>query len=227
MVVRAGPHDRVAERPLRVDAGQRHDLVPGRERRLRLGDHHVPLAQDRHERGVGWQAELVEGLARVRGLLGEPHLDQRDLPALQPQEADQVPDRHRLLDHRRQDVRRRDGRVDAPLLVEQPLVLGVVHAGEHAGDTELLLGEQRRHEVVLVVTGGGHHDVGRPNVGLLEDAGLARVAVHDPRVRGPRVELLRELAALLHERHVVSPLGEILGEMAPDRTAARDDDLHA
>ena len=70
-------------------------------------------------------------------------------------------------------VRRRDGDVDAPQLVEHPLVLRVVHPGDDARHAELLLGEQRHDEVVLVVAGDGGDDVG-----LLDDAG-----------RGQRVEL--------------------------------------
>ena len=54
---------------------------------------------------------------------------------------------------------RGDGDVDAPRLVEHPLVLRVVHAGDRAGDAELGLGQQRDDEVRLVVAGRRHDDV--------------------------------------------------------------------
>jgi hypothetical protein len=123
-------------------------------------------------------------------------------------------------------VRRRHRRVHPPLLVEEPFVLRVVHPSEDPGDAELLLGEQRGHQVVLVVTGGGDHDVRRPHVGLLQDARLASVAVHDPGVRRPVAELLRQVPALLHQRDVVPTLGQILGEVPTHRAAAGDDHPH-
>ena len=227
LLVRCRPHHGVAERSLGVDAGQGHDLVARREGRLRLRDHHVSIAKDRDQRRVGREAQLVERSAGVGRILGQAHLDQRDLPALEPEEAHEVADRDRLLDHRGQDVGRRHGCVHAPLLVEEPLVLGVVHAREHPRYAELLLREQRRHEVVLVVAGRGDDHVGGPHVRLLEDARFARVAVHHVGVGRPVLELLREVAPLLDERHVVAPLGQVLGEVPSHRTTTGHDDLHA
>ena len=57
-------------------------------------------------------------------------------------------------------VRRRHRDVDAPHLVEHPLVLRVVDPGDDPRHAELLLGQQRDDEVVLVVAGDGGDDVG-------------------------------------------------------------------
>ena len=76
------------------------------------------------------------------------------------------PTRHRFLDECGEHPRGGDGDVDAPRLVEQPLVLRVVDAGDHALDAELGLGEQREDEVGLVVAGGRDHDVVVLQLGL-------------------------------------------------------------
>ncbi len=95
-----------------------------------------------------------------RRVVGEGDLDQVGLAPLELQEPHQRPDRDRLLDQGGEQVGRRDGDVDAPRLVEQPPVLRVVDPGDDPGDGELHLGQQGHDEVVLVVAGGGDHDVG-------------------------------------------------------------------
>ena len=92
-------------------------------------------------------------------VVGEGHLDQAGLTALELEDAHQAADGDRLLDQRGDEVRGRHREVDAPVLVEQPLVLRVVHPGDHARHRELLLGEQRDDEVVLVVAGRGDDHV--------------------------------------------------------------------
>jgi hypothetical protein len=73
-----------------------------------------------------------------------------------------------LLDEGGHQARRRDRHVDAPGLVEHPLVLRVVDACHGAGHPELGLGQQREHEVDLVVTGGRDDDVTVLQAGLVE-----------------------------------------------------------
>ena len=67
--------------------------------------------------------------------------------------------------------------VDAPQLVEHPLVLRVVDPGDDARHAELLLGQQRHDEVVLVVAGDGGDDVGLLDARRGERVELAGVAV--------------------------------------------------
>ena len=52
----------------------------------------------------------------------------RTVAAFELQDADEAADRHRFFDERGDEVRRRHGEVDTPVLVEQPFVLRVVHA---------------------------------------------------------------------------------------------------
>ena len=88
-------------------------------------------------------AEVDDLLAVGRRALGEAHLGQPGLAALERQQADERADADRLLDQRGDEVRRRHRDVDAPQVVEHPLVLRVVHPGDDPGHAELLLGEQR------------------------------------------------------------------------------------
>src|SRR5205823_8737949 len=112
--------------------------------------------------------------------------------------------------------------------VEQPLVLRVVDAGDDARDTELLLGEQRHHEVVLVVTGDRSDDVGLREPRLLELADLARVghAEVDTEVLLRLPGLLHHLATDVEHEHVVSRLGEVGRHVLADLAGADDDDAH-
>ena len=73
-------------------------------------------------------------------------------------------------------MRGRDGHVDSPGLVEQPFVAGIVDAGDDTRRGELGLGQQRQHDVGLVVAGRGDHHVELLEMHLLEQAQLARVA---------------------------------------------------
>ena len=100
-----------------------------------------------------------------RRVLGQGDLDQVGVAALELEQPDQRADRDRLLDQGGEQLGRRHRDVDAPALVEQPLVLRVVDPGHHPGHGELLLGQQRDDEVVLVVAGGRHHHVDRGQPG--------------------------------------------------------------
>ena len=119
------------------------------------------VADHRHHRRVAGEAGLGDRCPEERGVLAERDLDQTGPTALEGQQPDEGADRDGLLHERGEQVRSRHRHVDTPRLVEQPLVLGVVDPGEHPGDAELLLGQQRDDEVVLVVAGDRDEHVGR------------------------------------------------------------------
>ena len=102
-------------------------------------------------------------------------------PPLELEQPHQPADAHGLVDERRDEVRGRHRDVDAPRLVEHPLVLRVVDARDDPRDRELLLREQRHDEVVLVVAGRGDDDVA-----ALEARPPSATRPRTRRRRGPR-----------------------------------------
>jgi len=141
---------------------QDEDLVAGLEAGVAPRDDHPVVAEHGHHGGVPGQAELDDLLVARRAVAGQRHLDEARPPALERQQPHQRADADRLLDQGGEQVGRGHGHVDAPVLVEHPLVLRVVDPGHDAGDGELLLGQQADDQVVLVVAGdrrrggGGH-----------------------------------------------------------------------
>ena len=109
---------------------------------------------------------------------GQRDLHEVGLALPQRHQPHQVAHRDRLLDQRREQARGGDRDVDAPVVVEQPLVARVVHPGDDPAHRELGLGQQRHHEVDLVVAGGRDHDVAALQAGLLQRGELAGVGVH-------------------------------------------------
>ena len=107
------------------------------------------------EHGVGGPVDVADAPAGERAALGESDLDHRGAALLELEDAHEVADAHGLLDERRHEPGRRHRDVDAPRLVEHPLVLRVVDPGDGARHAELGLGQQGEHEVGLVVAGGG------------------------------------------------------------------------
>ena len=77
-------------------------------------------------------APALDGLAAPRGVVGQRDLDEVGLPLAEAHQPYQVTDGHRLLDERRQHPRCGDRHVDAPILVEQPLVARIVDPGHDA-----------------------------------------------------------------------------------------------
>ena len=133
------------------------------------------VADDADEHAVGGQVHLVDAAADERRVSGQRQLDHRRLALLELEQAHEVTDADGLLDERRHEPRRRDGDVDAPAVVEHPLVLRVVDACDGARHAELGLGEQRDDEIDLVVTGRADDDVGCLELGLVQRRDLARV----------------------------------------------------
>ena len=55
-----------------------------------------------------------------------------------------------------------------PQALHRKFVAGILHAGDGLGDTEELLGDLAGDQVVFVVVGHGHKDVGSPGFCLFE-----------------------------------------------------------
>ena len=126
----------------------------------------MPVAHEGDDRGAAGQSELAEGVRRAAGdSSARVTSTSRVLPPSNCRSRTSTPTETASSTRAGEQLRGRHGDVDAPGLVEQPVVLRVVDAGDDPGDGELLLGEQRDDEVVLVVAGHGDHDVGLVEVG--------------------------------------------------------------
>ena len=155
---------------------------------------------------------------------GQRDLHEVGLALTQRHQPHQVADGHRLLDQRGEQAWGGDRDVDAPVVVEQPLVARVVHPGDHPAHRELGLGQQRHHEVDLVVAGRGDDDVAVLQARLLQRGELAGVGVHPlGRLDGLGLDVA-ELA--LDEHHLVLALHQLDGDGAADRPGPRDRDAH-
>ncbi|AYN31875.1 hypothetical protein DUI70_1372 [Streptomyces albus] len=131
------------------------------------------------------------------------------------QQPHQVADADRLLHEGGHQARGGDRDVHAPGLVEQPLVLRVVHPGHHARHPVLRLRQQRDDQVDLVVAGRGDHDVAALQRGLVEGGDLAGVGEQPLRLR---YALDRDRGRrLVDEQDLVA----VLQQLARDGTAHR------
>ena len=121
------------------------------------------------------QLEVANRAPGARRTVGQGDLDQVRLALAEGEEPHDVADLDRLLDERGEHPRGRDGDVHAPCLGEQPLVGRVVDAGDDSPHRELGLGQQRHHEVDLVVAGRADDDVVLLELGVLEVRHLAGI----------------------------------------------------
>ena len=183
----------------------------------------MSFPDDGDDRGVPGHAELGDGLTGGRRALGQGDLHEPGV--LELQESDEGADRHRLLHEGGEQVGRGHRDVDAPRLVEQPLVVRVVDARDHARHSELLLRQQRDDEVVLVIAGCGDDDVDAFEAGLVQRADLARVGDEPLHVeRGAQAG--DEVGVLLDEHDLVAGVAEVAGDVDADVPRSGDGDLH-
>ena len=101
----------------------------------------------------------------------------------------------------------------------------MVHARDDARYAELLLGEQRDHEVVLVVTGRGDDDVARLQSGGAQRVDLARVRDHELHASSSW-QTLCDVVALLDQQHLVSGAAQVVGDEEADVAGTGDRDPH-
>ncbi len=177
--------------------------------------------------------ELPDRGADDGRVVGQGDLHQPGPALLQLEEADEAAHRQGLLGQGQDQVRGGHRHVDTPVLVEQPLVLGVIDPGHHPGHGELLLGQQRDHQVVLVVAGGRHHDVDRADVGLPQRRHLAGVggppldaAAVAPRAGEGGGGAADHARVLLDDQDLVAGHGEVVGDELADVAGAGDGNLH-
>ena len=146
---------------LGVGRDEHQHLVARLERGVAPGHDETVAPDHRHDDGVAGEVQVGDGGVVGRGVLGQRDLDQVGGAPLELEEADERAHRDGLLHQRGQQLGRRDRDVHPPALVEEPLVLRVVDPGHDAGHRELLLGQERDDEVVLVIAGRRHDDVDR------------------------------------------------------------------
>ncbi len=203
LAVDTGAHADLADLVLRIGVTSASTSSPGSNRLSPRGTTRWSVAQDRHDRGLAGDRESRRSSCRR---LGRPSArvtsTSRARPSSKRRISMSLPTLTASSTIAVISVRGRDEDVDAPVLREHPLVLGVVDPGDHPGHPELLLGEQRHHEVVLVVTGGGHQHVAQSRAG--------RPSATRPRTRRRRAtrsldgwRLGRDVPVLLDDEHVV------------------------
>ena len=155
---------------------------------------------------------------------GQGDLDQVGLAVAERHQPHQIADGNGLFDQRGQHPRGGHRDVDAPRLVEEPLVAGIVGPGHHPRHRELRLGEQADHHVDLVVARRGDHDVELLQMDRLEQGQLTRVA--EAPVRGGDGVDVDVVGIAFEQRDVVPVLDELPGDGAADGTRTGDRDLH-
>ena len=113
-----------------------------------------------------------------------------------------------------------------PEKIEVLLIAWIVDTRNRLRDTVPLLRELRDHEIVLVVTRHGEHDVGRSvDPRALEDVHLRRVTVQCDRPE-LLLERLEAIATLLDQGHLVPHREERRGDIRADLSPACDDEIH-
>ena len=183
-------------RPMAMTLSPSASTVSVSQRRRR------PVADDAEQRAALGHREVHRDLPDGRRARLEVRLDDLELADAERRQVEQLVDRDVLLDGAEDHPGGADDLVDAEV-PEQPLVLGVVDAGDRPRHVEVVLGHLADDEVVLVVAGDGGHDVGAVGAGLGEVLALAAVVRDDD-----GADLVRDL---VRARRGPSPSGRPRG----------------
>ncbi len=103
--------------------------------------------------------------------------------------------------------------------------MGVVDAGDGAGDAELGLGDLAEGQVVLVIAGDRDHQVGPLHAGPLHSGGIAGVSLHDHLVAQLLGDIVRARGVDLDDQDLVVG-NEGAGEVESDLSGSGYDDEH-
>src|SRR5664280_1163067 len=206
--------------------GGRHEqqFIAGFQRFIGLRDDHPAAAQDGDQRRIAGQSQVADRPACDAGGLGQRDLDEVDLALAQGEQPDQVADRHRLLDQGGQDARRRHGDVHPPGVGEQPFVARIVDPADHPADREFGLGQQRHHQVHLVVARAGDHHVAGLQSGVLQQRDLAGIGKHP--FRSLDALGLDRLGVPVDEHDLVAIFDKLPGDGTTHRPGSRNSDSH-
>ena len=203
----------------------REHLVAGGEHRRADGDLGRAAAHHRDQARARRQAEAVDLLADARALGADLDLDDLEVLLAQLQQVHQVVLGHLVLDQGHDPQGGADRRRHAQQ-VEVDLVARVVDPGDHLLHAVALARELGDDEVVLVVAGHGHDDVGGPcHARQLQHVELGAVAVDDPVAELP-LQHVRASGVLLHDHHLAIALHQGARHVGADLPASHDDGEH-
>ena len=184
------------------------------------------LAQDRDQRGVARATRCRRPAGRRSGASsGMVSSTRLASPCPERHQPHQVADADRLLDQRGQQPRRRDGDVDAPGLVEQPLVLRVVDPGHRRAAPRTRSwpaatrpGSPCRRRSPRSPPGSSASPASSREV-------ISQASASSHSARGTLSTLMR-LGSLVDEQHLVTVLEQLAGDGPADAARSGDGDPH-
>ncbi len=186
------------------------------------------VTDDRDQRRVSGKIQVGHTKPRGGRAIGERHLDETRLSALELEQPDQGAHADGLLDQGSDEMWSGDGDVDSPGLVEHPFVLGVVHPCDDPWNPELLLCQQRDHQVVLVVARDRGNHIGGRKIHRRQRRKLTRIdhLEVDAPVLARGDGSLDDGLDLFENQHVMSRRTQVRCDVQPDVAAAGDDHPH-
>src|SRR5450759_3633316 len=207
-----------------IGIDEEHELVTSLESAVTVGGHAAPVPDNGREHGLARPVDLADPASNSWGAVRQGHLHEVRTALLERHQAHEVTHGHGFFDEGAHEPGCGDGDIDAPHVVEQPLVSRMVHAGDRPGHSELRLGEQGMDEVDLVVARGRDREVARVQASLgkrVELAGVGQQPLgfgYGRRLDGARRPVDQQDAV---------PVGdELLGDGTADVAGSGDGDAH-
>ena len=152
-------------------------------------------------------------------------LEQPCLTPFEAHQVDQAADLHGLLDERGHQARSGDRDIDAPVVVEEPFVLRIIHARHRPRHPELGLRKQGEHQIGLVVARCSHDDIGLLQPRLGETGELTRIGEQP---FGARNALMTQcFLALVDEQDRMLLVQQLPGHRPSHGSGSGDDDPHS
>src|SRR5256886_13070465 len=189
-----------------------------------VGVQELALAEDACYKGAARKSQAVDGLARGRRARCHVGLDHFDVRAGERHDRHEAARGKLLLDDVHEHAGRGDRLVD-PERLEHDLVLGVVHARDHAWRMAVQLRQLADDEVLRIVAGHRDERIGTRTARLHLRAPLVRGRVHDDRAELVLDEV-RAAPVGLVDRHLVPGLENRLREMEPNSSGPVTNEVH-